>query len=300
MNITSIKTQLETSGYVASKEIAFCVSAAVEYDTPLILEGKPGCGKTSLAKAVANMLQIPLIRVQFYEGLTSDQIMYDYDYQRQLLSIEAMKFSLEEQLKGKDINEALQSVSKIDFYGKDFLIKRPLLQAITGESRCVLLLDELDKASEELEYTLLELLDEFSMTIPQYGTVRCPEDRRPIVIITSNSYRELSDALKRRCNYYYIPDKTKEEIKNIVMMHAGVDERLALGVASCIYELSCMNLKQQPSVSEAITWASCLKDMEPDEYIYSISVIIKNLKDQEAVSYESMIAKLQGILQTGA
>ena len=151
---------------------------------------------------------LSVLRVQFYEGLTADKILYDYNYQRQLLSIQAIQSTLAKNLDGKTINEAMDVAKTIDFYGKDFLIRRPVLESIWGEQRYVLLFDEVDKASEELEYTLLEFLDDFSLSIPQYGTVKAKE-----------------------------------------------------GMASCLYQLQSLCLKQIPSISEGITWAGYLQKL---------------------------------------
>ena len=161
MTITEIQKGLENAGYIASKEIAIAVAGAINQHVPVLIEGAPGVGKTSLAKAVADMTELPLRRVQFYEGLTYDKILYDYDYQKQLLTIEAMRSALDQQMKKKSLTEAREIASDIDFYGEEFLIKRPIVKAFDGSERCVLLLDEVDKSSEEIEYTLLEALDEF-------------------------------------------------------------------------------------------------------------------------------------------
>lgn len=178
---------------------------------PLLVESDPGQGKTSLALAMGQAFGLSVLRVQFYEGLTADKILYDYNYQRQLLSIQAIQSTLAKNLDGKTINEAMDVAKTIDFYGKDFLIRRPVLESIWGEQRYVLLFDEVDKASEELEYTLLEFLDDFSLSIPQYGTVKAKEGMELVVVLTSNNYRDLSDALKRRCNYLYLPRNKRRD-----------------------------------------------------------------------------------------
>lgn len=176
---------------------------------------------------------LSVLRVQFYEGLTADKILYDYNYQRQLLSIQAIQSTLAKNLDGKTINEAMDVAKTIDFYGKDFLIRRPVLESIWGEQRYVLLFDEVDKASEELEYTLLEFLDDFSLSIPQYGTVKAKE----------------------------------------VM-------------ASCLYQLQSLCLKQIPSISEGITWAGYLQKLMDDKDFNiadSLCMLCKNKEDQMRV-----------------
>lgn len=283
MEILEIKEGLEKVNYIPTKDIVYAVSGCINQSNPLLVEGAPGTGKTSLAKAVATMLDIPIYRVQFYDGLTADKILYDYDYQKQLLTIEAIKSSLEQNLEGKNIDEAISIASNIDFYGKKFLIKRPVLKAISEEQKCVLLLDEVDKSSEEIEYTLLEVLEDFSMSIPQYGTIKCKDEFKPIVFLTSNNYRELSDALKRRCNYLYIESKTKDEILQILKLQANISDKLALGVANCLSDLQNMNLKQTPSIAEAITWATFLKNNFKNDFSDIDNTLFLLAKNQDDI-----------------
>ena len=293
LKLSEIKEGLIKNNYIPTKQILYAVSGAINQQFPVLIEGDPGVGKTSLAKAVASMLGLPLYRVQFYEGLSADKILYDYDYQKQLLTIESIKSSLEEHLKGKTINEAINHVKDTDFYGENFLIERPILKAINGKGRCVLLLDEIDKSSEEIEYTLLEMLDEFSITIPQYGTVKCPEDMKPIVFLTSNNYREMSDALKRRCNYLFINRKTKDEIFEILKMKAGVSEDICRGVANCMAQIQKLKLKQEPSIAEAIGWAQYIQDNFDESNMsdleYSICMLAKNKDDTEVILNSGII-----------
>lgn len=256
LSIREIISKLNDVDYIASPDIAYAASGTINERIPLLIEGQPGQGKTQLAKAVAKMLGLELIRVQMYDGITPDKIMYDYDYQRQLLTIEAIRSTLDGSLNGKTPEEAIQLASGIDFYGKQFLIRRPILRALTSDKPVVLLLDEVDKTSEELEYALLEVLDEFSMTIPQYGTIRCKPENRPLVFLTSNNYRELSDAMKRRCNYLYISEKTQDEIREIIKKQTNLSANVADGVAACLAELQKASLRQKPSIAEGIAWAN--------------------------------------------
>ena len=167
MHLSDIREQLTKNGYLPNNEIVMAAYGTL-HGVPLLVESDPGQGKTSLAMAMGKAFQLPVLRVQFYEGLTDDKILYDYNYQRQLLSIQAIQSALQENLSGKNIHDAMEVAKTIDFYGKDFLIRRPILESIWGEQRYVLLLDEVDKASEELEYTLLEFLDDFSLSIPHH------------------------------------------------------------------------------------------------------------------------------------
>ena len=288
--INKIEKDLDSVGYYPTKEISYAVMAAITCDKPLLIEGAPGAGKTSLAKAIAAMLNLPLIRVQFYEGISNDDILYDYDYQKQLLTLEAIKPTITKELEGKSIQDAVNYVANsVSFYGKDFLIERPVMQAINGSGRKVLLLDEIDKASEETEYMLLEVLSEFSISVPQYGTVTCPTDQRPIVILTSNSYRELSEALKRRCAYLYINNKSKDEMLAILKNKARFDEKLAESIANCMVKIQNMRLRQTPSIAEAVDWGNYLQSMfgehlenleDPEEIKYTLGAIAKNKEDE--------------------
>ena len=162
------------------------------------------------------------------------------------------------------------------------VIQRPVLQALTSNEPVVLLLDEVDKTSEELEYSLLEVLDEFSMTIPQYGTIRCKEENRPMVFMTSNNYRELSDALKRRCNYLYIKNKTREEVEKILLRKTNIGEQAASVVANCLVELQTAHMKQVPSISEGIAWVNYLvehPDISEEDFSESAFLLAKNKQD---------------------
>lgn len=277
---------LVKEGYLANSAIEFALLSAINSNKPLIVEGAPGAGKTSLAKAVSSVLKLPLKRVQFYEGLTADKILYDYNYQKQLLSIEAVKPTFEKKLEDKSTEEALKIASELDFYGEEFLIARPLLESITSDKRVVLLLDEIDKSSEEIEYTLLEFLEDYSMSIPELGTVHCQKGKEPIVILTSNNYRELSDPLKRRCSYLYIEDKSIEENTNILIEKTKVDSELAKKIAVCLSKFKQAELKQQPSIAEAISWAELLAEgVNIDDTIH---LICKNKRD---------IAKVKSIIK---
>ena len=287
MTIGEIQTGLSDYGYIANREISIAVSGAINHNIPLLIEGAPGVGKTSLAKAISEMLDLPLLRVQFYEGLTYDKILYDFDYQRQLLTIETMRSAFDSHMKGKTLEEARDAASSVDFYGEEFLIRRPIVEAFSGKKRYVLLLDEIDKSSEEIEYTLLEALDEYSVTIPQFGPIVCPIDMRPVIVLTSNNYRELSDALRRRCGYLYLEQKTVEEMKQIIIKKAEVDDAIALAIANCMQKIRQLPLRQVPSIAEAIVWADYLKSegtsVTKQTLDDSVFMLIKNQNDRDYV-----------------
>lgn len=284
--VNNIINELKNAGYYANTNIAYSVIAA-NIGIPIIITGAPGSGKTSLAYAVAKMYKLPLIRIQFYEGLTDDKILYDYDYQKQLLTLEAIKPILEKKLsKDKTMQDVIDDVSSnINFYGRDFLIERPILKTINGSGRKVLLLDEIDKSDEATEYTLLEFLSEFSMSIPQYGTIQCPKDQIPIVFLTSNESRDLSGALKRRCGFLHIENKTKEEMVEILMAKASIDSDLANKIAECISQAQALKFNQTPSIAEGIQWAKYLNDnYSVDKVNGSIGLLTKNVHDQKLMS----------------
>lgn len=245
MTINEIRDKLKETGYIPTDDICYAVFGMLALNKPLLVEGAPGVGKTSLAKALAEVMGLPMLRLQMYDGLTKDEVLYDYDYQRQLLTLEAVKPKLNEEIKDLGINDAIKHVAgDVDFYGKEFLIPRPVLQTIDGSGRKLLLIDEIDKASEETEYMLYEYLEDYSIDIPQFGTVSCPEDQKPVVILTSNAYRELSGAMKRRCSYLYIKKKTRAEIIEVFKYRTSVDERVASEIYSVLGRMGEVDIKR--------------------------------------------------------
>jgi MoxR-like ATPase len=234
--------------YIADRSLATAVFLALKRRKPLLLEGEPGVGKTEVAKVLAAMLGTRLIRLQCYEGIDINTAVYEWNYTRQMLHIrmlEAGSADREEELK--------------EIFGRDFLIERPLLQAIdpTNSKAPVLLIDELDRSDEEFEAYLLELLSDFQITIPEIGTIRALEP--PFVIITSNRTREIHDALRRRCLYYWIDFPTLEKEYSIVMARMpGVPERLAKQVCTFVRELRSVDLYKAPGVAETLDWIGSL------------------------------------------
>lgn len=246
--IEDVQKAMFAQSYIADRSLATAVFLALKRRKPLLLEGEPGVGKTEVAKVLSAILDTPLIRLQCYEGIDVSTAVYEWNYTRQMLHIRLMEAG------GINRQEELKEI-----FGPDFLIKRPLLQAIDSDSgkAPVLLIDELDRSDEEFEAYLLELLSDFQITIPEIGTVKAKEP--PVVIITSNRTREIHDALRRRCMYYWIDFPTLEKEYSIVLARMpGVPERLAKQVCHFVRELRSMDLYKAPGVAETLDWISSL------------------------------------------
>jgi len=228
--------------YLAEPSLATVLYLALRLGKPVLLEGEAGVGKTEAAKATARALGARVIRLQCYEGLDVAHAVYEWNYTRQLLHIRAAQEG---------------SVSEEELFGPDFLIRRPLLEAIEADDAVVLLVDEIDRADEEFEAFLLEVLSDFQITIPELGTVRAR--RRPVVVLTSNRTRELHDALKRRCLFHWIDHPSLEREVEIVRLRVpGVSERLAVQAAAFVQALRGADLEKPPGVAETIDWAQAL------------------------------------------
>jgi MoxR-like ATPase len=243
-SVEGLQSALADQSYLADRELATAVYLAVSLDRPLLLEGEAGVGKTEVAKALAEALGRTLIRLQCYEGIDASQALYEWNYSRQLVAIRAM--------------QAGEAGSRVeDLFGPEFLVERPLLAALRAGSSGVLLVDELDRADDEFEAFLLEVLSEFAVTIPEIG--RVAGDRPPVVVVTSNRTRELHDALKRRCLYHWIDHPTLEREVEIIRIRAPVvPEALAQQVARAVARLRQLDVAKRPGVAEAIDWANAL------------------------------------------
>ena len=237
---------LERASYLADRGLATAVFLALRMRRPLLLEGEPGVGKTEVAKTLSRALGAELIRLQCYEGIDAGQALYEWDYSRQLLYARALQ-----------AGEIDVSQRVAELYGPDFLLERPLLRALRAGSSAVLLIDELDRADDEFEAFLLEVLADFAVTIPELGTIAAADP--PAVVITSNRTRELHDALKRRCLYHWIdfPD-VEREVAIIRLRAPGVSEALARSVAVAVGRLRELELLKPPGAAEAIDWAQAL------------------------------------------
>jgi MoxR-like ATPase len=251
-SIDQVVEELNNNFYIADRALATVIFLAHRLQKPLFLEGEPGVGKTEVGTVMAELLDTELIRLQCYEGLDASAALYEWNYPKQLLHIKIE----EQEKKGKEeIERAI--------YGPEFLIKRPLLQAIlsTNDKPPVLLIDEVDRADEEFEAFLLEVLSDFQITIPEIGTLRAKE--RPMVVVTSNRTRDVHDALKRRCLYHWIDYPSFEKEYDIVMTRLpGIEQGLARQVANFMRKIRNLDFLKKPGISETLDWAGALIALE--------------------------------------
>ncbi len=276
-SIDATQALLSSADYIADRELATTVFLALKMQRPLFLEGDAGVGKTEVAKALSGALGRELIRLQCYEGLDVSQAAYEWNVQRQLLAVRAREGALPEEVEAT-------------IYGPQYLIKRPLLRALESMTAAspVLLIDELDRADEPFEAYLLEVLSDFELTIPELGTVRATTP--PIVVITSNRTREIHDAIKRRCLYYWVDYPTLERELAIVRRKLpGVNERLSLQIVKFIQRLRREELFKLPGVAETIDWTRALTaldvlELSPQNIADTLGVLLK---------YQDDIAKLR-------
>jgi len=275
-SVTELADGLRAVGYLPESSTALVAYLAVRLDKPILVEGPAGVGKTELAKALASHLGRELVRLQCYEGLDEAKALYEWNYRKQLLRIQA-------EATGTGWSEVQD-----DIFGEEFLLARPLLSAISAVSPVVLLIDEIDKTDQEFEAMLLELLSDFQITIPELG--RISASSQPVVVLTSNNSRELTEALKRRCLYLWLDYPALEHELAIVRLHAP---ELAETVARKLVEIVAMvrelDLKKPPSIAESIDWARALlllgaRDIDSETFAQTMSVIVKHRTDLEIVA----------------
>jgi MoxR-like ATPase len=270
--IGDVEAALLAQGYLPQRGLATSLFLSLAIEKPLLLEGEAGVGKTEAAKSLARAMGARLIRLQCYEGLDVSHAVYEWNYARQLLHIRAAQEG---------------SVDEQELFGDEFLIRRPLLEAITSEEPVVLLIDEIDRADDEFEAFLLEVLSDFQITIPEIGTISAK--RRPAVILTSNRTRELHDALKRRCLFHWITHPPLErEIEIVRLRVPGVPERLAAEAAAFVAGLRHHDLAKAPGVAETIDWAHALaalgcEELDADVVEQTLGSVLKYHEDFERV-----------------
>ena len=267
---------LHEQGYITDESVAMSVFLSLQLNKPLLVEGPAGVGKTEIAKVMANALQTDLIRLQCYEGLDATHALYEWNYQRQLLHLKMVEH-----------NEQSVEEKEKTIFSDSFLMKRPLLQAITHHKKPVLLIDEIDRSDEEFESFLLEVLSDWQITVPEIGTIKATHI--PQVILTGNRTRELSEALRRRCLYLYIdyPDFEKEWmiVKSKV---PGIDTKLAEQITGFMQQLRILKLEKTPGIAETLDWASALSALHIDHLDKSIieqtlGVVLKDWRDARQV-----------------
>jgi MoxR-like ATPase len=246
--------------YICNRRIATVVYLATHLEKPILIEGPAGVGKTELAKVLASALGLNLIRLQCYEGLDEAKALYEWEYAKQLLYTQILKDKISEVLGGAaSLRDAVERIAQQDdvFFSDRFILPRPLLRSITSAQRTVLLIDEIDKSDSEFEAFLLEVLSDFTVSVPELGTLRATHI--PIVLLTSNNAREMSDALKRRCLHLYIDFPGAEQELEIVRLKVpGIGETLAAQVVEAVQRVRTLDLKKSPSISETLDWAKTL------------------------------------------
>jgi MoxR-like ATPase len=291
-----LSVRLRQHDYLADEGLATAIFLALKLGRPLFLEGEAGVGKTEVAKVLSRILETPLIRLQCYEGIDVYQAVYEWDYARQLLHIRAAE--------ALGTEEDPQSLER-DLYTHEFLVSRPLLQALEhrGPQPPVLLIDEVDRSDDEFEAFLLEILSDFAVTIPELGTIQA--DRPPVAVLTSNRTREVHDALKRRCLYFYIEHPSFEREVEIVRLRVPeVEDTLARQVAAAVERLRAMDLYKPPGVAETIDWAEALVALGArvlDESLVQATIgsVLKYREDQQRAASAGLSTFVGGASQAG-
>ena len=270
MQWNEIKTSLYDLDYIASKELAMSIHIAINLERPLLLEGEAGIGKTALALALSKLYKTSLIRLQCYEGLDASSTIYEWNYQKQLLSIRLNENKNDNNVKIDD-----------QIFSKEFLLERPLLKALTQKKSPVLLIDEIDRADEEFEAYLLEILSEYQVSIPEYGTIKALS--KPIVIITSNNTRDLSDALRRRCIYNYVYYPKKElELEILQKKLPNIDLELSRQIVNFVQNLRVQDIEKKPGIAETLDWAAAISGLG-----------LKELSDNYKVLHSTLVCLLK-------
>jgi len=288
--IETISRGFADIGYICDQDIATALFLARQLQKPLLVEGPPGVGKTELAKAAAEYLDLSLIRLQCYEGLDESKALYEWQYGKQLLYTQVLREKLADLMEGaKGLDQSMERLNGFEdvFFSEQFLLPRPLLSALKSDDGCVLLIDEIDKADNEFEAFLLEILSDYQISVPELGTIKAKVP--PLVFLTSNNTRELSDALKRRCLHLYIPfPEPSREAEIIATRVPDLDARLRTHLVDFVAAIRRQDLKKPPAVSETIDWARALillnaKDLSPDFVASTLNVLLKFRSDIDII-----------------
>jgi len=275
-SVGEVKEKLTEQNYLINDRVATAVFLALNLHKPLLIEGPAGVGKTELAKALTKALDTELIRLQCYEGLDESKALFEWNYQKQLLRIQA-----------NHLTEKTWEQTKANIFSEEFYLARPVLKAIKAKKPVVLLVDELDKSDEEFESFLLEVLSDYQVSIPELGTVKATSI--PVVVLTSNNYRDFSDALKRRCIHLYIDYPSFERELAIVRLKVpGINELLAEKLVTFVQSLRKMVLKKFPSISETLDWARTLmmlgaESLDKDIVLNTVNILLKYQQDIKKV-----------------
>jgi MoxR-like ATPase len=300
-SVDVIEQGFAARGYICSRKIATAVFLAARLGKPMLVEGPPGVGKTELAKTAAALLDLPLLRLQCYEGLDESKALYEWKYSKQLLYTQVLKEKLGDLLHGaQGLAESVQRLHEFGdiFYSEEFLEPRPLLQAMQQQRGAVLLIDEVDKSDYEFESLLLEVLSDFQVSIPEIGTVRARS--QPLVFLTSNNTRDLSDALKRRCLHLHIPFPPLELEQRIVASRVpALDARLRDQLVAFVHAVRELDLRKQPAVSETIDWARSLlllhaSELDAPLVESTLNVLLKFEQDMDTAA-----AQMHSLLRAG-
>lgn len=294
-SIEDVIDRFSEQKYICNRRIATIVYLASHLRKPILVEGPAGVGKTELAKVVAAALDCDLIRLQCYEGLDEAKALYEWEYAKQLLYTQILKDKISEVLKGTTtLTEAVERIASQDsvFFSDRFILPRPLLRAISADQPVVLLIDEIDKSDNEFEAFLLEVLSDFQVSVPELGTIRA--SHLPLVVLTSNNTREMSDALKRRCLHLYIdfPDR-KQELEIVKLKVPGIAEKLAEEVVEVVQMIRKLDLKKGPSISETLDWAKALTLLN----VHQLDEAVVNETLNTILKYEGDVRKAEAELK---